>query len=164
MALQTALVNTGMDTETPVLSQALLDSTDWADTMTHGEQIPHDDVTVLDLIEQAIEEHRDDPALLAVDATLTYGELDAFAWGVCRALSDAGVKRGDVVAIAMDSSISAVNPSKRSGPARPGRRPRRGRRCLVKRSAKGSARDSARKWIRGWMCCSQSQRSSDLLR
>mgnify|MGYP000844428799 CR=1 FL=1 len=108
LALQTALVNTGMDTETPVLSQALLDSTDWADTMAHGEQIPHDDVTVLDLIEQAIEEHRDDPALLAVDATLTYGELDAFAWGVCRALSDAGVKRGDVVAIAMDSSISAV--------------------------------------------------------
>lgn len=106
--LRAALAAATAEPAALALSLPLLEPDDWDETKAHGEWLPHDDVTVLDLVEQAIMEHRFDPALLTVDATLTYGDVDALAWGVCRALSDSGVRPGDVVAIIMDSSVSAV--------------------------------------------------------
>ncbi|WP_220182734.1 amino acid adenylation domain-containing protein [Sphaerisporangium album] len=48
------------------------------------------------------------PAVVAPDATLTYGELDAGADRVARALAALGVRRGDRVALWLDKSARAV--------------------------------------------------------
>jgi non-ribosomal peptide synthetase component F len=64
--------------------------------------------TVTALLADAIAAHRDATAIVAGDRCLTFGELDARAGALARRLSDAGVRRGDVVALALSRSVDAV--------------------------------------------------------
>jgi amino acid adenylation domain-containing protein/non-ribosomal peptide synthase protein (TIGR01720 family) len=64
--------------------------------------------TVTALIADAIGAHRDEPALVAGRGTSTFNELDARAGTLARQLVDAGVRRGDVVALALGRSADAV--------------------------------------------------------
>ncbi|KAA0084465.1 non-ribosomal peptide synthetase [Mycolicibacterium sp. P9-64] len=64
--------------------------------------------TVTALISDAIGAHRDDVAVVAAEGTSTFGELDSRAGTLARQLVDAGVRRGDVVALALSRSTDAV--------------------------------------------------------
>ncbi|MBB5160708.1 amino acid adenylation domain-containing protein/non-ribosomal peptide synthase protein (TIGR01720 family) [Mycobacterium sp. AZCC_0083] len=64
--------------------------------------------TVTALIADAIAGHRDEPAVVTAKDTLTFGELDSRAGSLARQLVEAGVRRGDVVALALSRSADAV--------------------------------------------------------
>lgn len=62
------------------------------------------DGTLLDLIEATMRHTPDAPAVRADGRTLSYAELDAQSMRVARSLAAAGVRRGDVVAVAVPRS------------------------------------------------------------
>ncbi|PQE02237.1 non-ribosomal peptide synthetase [Mycobacterium sp. EPG1] len=64
--------------------------------------------TVTDVIGSAIDAHRDLPALITDDGTLTFAELDRRATVLARRLADRGVGRGDVVGLGMTRSADLV--------------------------------------------------------
>ncbi|UGT72879.1 amino acid adenylation domain-containing protein [Mycolicibacterium smegmatis] len=64
--------------------------------------------TVTDLIAAAIAEHRDDIALVVGETEWTYGQLGARAGELAAALAEAGVRRGDIVALATARSADLV--------------------------------------------------------
>jgi amino acid adenylation domain-containing protein/non-ribosomal peptide synthase protein (TIGR01720 family) len=64
--------------------------------------------TVTELIGAAIAAHRDDTALVTETGTLTYAELDGRAAALAHRLAESGVRRGDVVALAMARSADMV--------------------------------------------------------
>ncbi|GFG49808.1 non-ribosomal peptide synthetase [Mycolicibacterium agri] len=64
--------------------------------------------TVTHLIADAIAAHRDDAALVTGDSALTFGDIDSRASVLARRLVDAGVRRGDIVALATSRSADLV--------------------------------------------------------
>ncbi|AKS31661.1 non-ribosomal peptide synthetase [Mycolicibacterium goodii] len=64
--------------------------------------------TVTAMLTAAIDAHRDEVALVVGDTTWTYGELDTRAAELAAALLAAGVRRGDVVALATARSADLV--------------------------------------------------------
>ncbi|PWQ88620.1 hypothetical protein DKX15_18325, partial [Enterococcus faecium] len=60
------------------------------------------------MIGSAIDAHRDLPALITDDGTLTFAELDRRATVLARRLADRGVGRGDVVGLGMTRSADLV--------------------------------------------------------
>ncbi|MDV3123367.1 non-ribosomal peptide synthase/polyketide synthase [Mycobacterium sp. 21AC1] len=64
--------------------------------------------TTTALLADAIRAHRDETAIVTGDTEWTFAELDARAAAFARELTEAGVRRGDVVALAMTRSADLV--------------------------------------------------------
>jgi amino acid adenylation domain-containing protein/non-ribosomal peptide synthase protein (TIGR01720 family) len=64
--------------------------------------------TVTALVADAVAAQRDSVALVTADTSLTFGDVDARAGVLARRLVEAGVRRGDVVALAMTRSTDLV--------------------------------------------------------
>jgi amino acid adenylation domain-containing protein/non-ribosomal peptide synthase protein (TIGR01720 family) len=64
--------------------------------------------TVTEMLVRSVAAHRDAPALVVGQQALTFGQLDARAGELAERLTDAGVRRGDVVAFALARSADVA--------------------------------------------------------
>ncbi|RYP63027.1 hypothetical protein DL770_009479 [Monosporascus sp. CRB-9-2] len=60
------------------------------------------------LLEHVTENHKDKIALICANTTLTFGELNAFANRLARALVQRGIRNGDLIGVALDRSVDLV--------------------------------------------------------
>ncbi len=77
-------------------------------TLTNYTEITGSPGTVTELLNRSVSAHRDATALVTDTAVLTFGELDERAAALARRLVDAGVGRGDIVALGMSRSADLV--------------------------------------------------------
>ena len=78
----------------------------WPDAVPKNYRFPH--ITLYEMLVEAVEKHADLPAVWFLDSSMTYRELLARVHAASAGLHRLGIKKGDVVALALPSCFQYV--------------------------------------------------------